>query len=149
MQTALTATPKKLFHLYRDAFSGLPRDIWYLSLVLMINRSGTMVLTFLPLYLTRHLAFDLIFAGQVLSAYGLGHLAGAFVGGWTVDRLGAIRVQTLALALSGLGFFAYEGTLSRGGILTLTFLVATAAESFRQHSRRTCAPGRWLSTAWP
>ena len=119
------------FRLYREAFRGLPREIWFLSFVLFINRSGTMVLTFLPLYLTRELGFDMVFAGHLLSVYGLGHLAGALIGGWLTDRVGPLRIQGWALATSGLGFFVFEFLRSPGGLLAITFLVATAAESFR------------------
>jgi len=37
---------------YRHLFSGLPREVWRLSLVTVVHRSGTMVLPFLTLYLT-------------------------------------------------------------------------------------------------
>jgi len=35
---------RRLVRLYRDAYSGLPRDLWLLSLFLFVNRSGSMVL---------------------------------------------------------------------------------------------------------
>ena len=121
----------QFFRFYRDSFRGLPREIWYLSVVLLINRSGTMVLTFLPLYLTRHLDFDLAFAGQLLSVYGLGHFSGAIIGGWLADRLGPIRTQQLALFTSGLAYLVFEPLRSASALLAITFVVATAAESFR------------------
>ena len=42
---------KKLITLYKDSFSGLSRDIWLLTLVTLINRSGTMVVPFIAVYL--------------------------------------------------------------------------------------------------
>ena len=121
----------QLIHVYREAFQGLPKDIWLLSAVLFVNRCGTMVLTFLTLYLTQELGFSLTVAGQVLSAYGLGHLAGAFLGGWLCDRLGYLRIQFASLAFSGLGFLVMEHIHTRNGLFLITFLVATAAEAFR------------------
>jgi MFS family permease len=95
---------------YRATYAGLPRDAWALSAILFINMSGTMVVFFLSLYLTRHLGFTVVRAGQVLSGYGFGMLLGNLLGGLASDRLGARLTQRLSMALSGvflisLGFF--------------------------------------------
>ena len=91
---------------YREAYSGLPRDAWALSLVLFINMSGTMVIFFLSLYLTRHLGFSIFRSGQVLSGYGIGMLFGTLVGGFLSDRLGPRNTQRLSLFASGGILFA-------------------------------------------
>ncbi len=122
---------QRIFKLYLEAYRGLPPEIWLLSVVMLINRSGTMVLTFLALYLTGELGFSLTLAGQVLSIYGLGHLVGAWIGGWLVDRIGPLKIQFLALLLSGFGYIVLEQLRSVGGLMLVTFLVATASESFR------------------
>jgi predicted MFS family arabinose efflux permease len=90
------------FRKYREAYAGLPRDAWALSFILFINTSGTMVIFFLTLYLTRHLGFTVARAGQALSAYGLGMLVGNLLGGFSSDRLGPRATQRLSLALSGI-----------------------------------------------
>ena len=92
---------RKVLTTYKNAYAGLPRNAWLLSLVQFINRSGSMVLFFLTLYLTRKLGFTLPQAGQAVSIFGLGALAGAYLGGRLCDRLGANRVQQLSLLLSG------------------------------------------------
>jgi MFS family permease len=120
-----------LWNLYRDAFRGLSREIWLLSAVIFVNRCGAMVLTFLTLYLTQELGMSLAVAGQVLSVYGLGHLLGAWLGGWLCDRLGFLRIQLFSLALSGLGFLAMEHAHTLPHILAITLFVATTAEAFR------------------
>ena len=79
--------------LYKDAYSGLPRQAWILALAEFINRCGFMVLVFLNIYLTQHLGFSLLQAGQVLSAYGLGSIVGGYLGGHFCDRLGVRNVQ--------------------------------------------------------
>ena len=43
---------------YREAFSGLNRAVWLLALTTLVNRSGTMVLPFLILYLTQQQGFE-------------------------------------------------------------------------------------------
>ncbi|MCB0682893.1 MAG: hypothetical protein KDC32_18645, partial [Saprospiraceae bacterium] len=61
-----------LLRLYRDSFAGLSPAIWWLALITLINRSGTMVLPFLTIYLTQALDFSLQQAGWVMSCFGLG-----------------------------------------------------------------------------
>jgi hypothetical protein len=38
--------------LYKNAYSGLSNSVWWLSLVVFVNRFGTMVIPFLTVYLT-------------------------------------------------------------------------------------------------
>jgi predicted MFS family arabinose efflux permease len=118
---------KGLMHLYRRAYSGLPKEAWFLFAVNLVNASGTMVVFFLSLYLTRRLGFTPARAGQALSLYGLGSLAGAYLGGWFSDRIGSTSVQKLSLALSG-GFLLALGLVhSAIGLLPLLFLFSVAA----------------------
>jgi MFS family permease len=103
----MPATPtgqqrKTLVDRYRDTYSGLPRAAWILAGVQLVNMSGTMVIFFLALYLTRRLDFPEARAGLAMSGYGVGMLAGALAGGTLSDRLGAFRVQRLGLAASAL-----------------------------------------------
>ena len=62
---------------YRDAFSGLPRRVWLISAATLVNRSGTMVLPFLVLYLTAQRGFSTTQAGQTLAMYWIGGVAGS------------------------------------------------------------------------
>lgn len=91
---------RKIALAYRDAYAGLSTEVWVLSIALLINRSGAMVLVFLTLYLTQRLGFTVLEAGAIFSVYGLGAIAGAYFGGRLVQPLGAVRVQILGLALS-------------------------------------------------
>ncbi len=91
---------------YREAYSGLPRDAWALSLILFVDMSGTMVIFFLSLYLTRRLGFSVFQSGQVLSAYGFGMLLGALLGGQASDRIGSRTTQQLCMFGAGLSLFA-------------------------------------------
>ena len=74
-----------IFSLYRNAFAGLSRPAWMLAVVMLINRSGAMVVPFLSVYLTEHLHFSLKQAGLVLSLFGMGSLCGSFLGGYLTD----------------------------------------------------------------
>ncbi len=87
-----------LWSSYRESYSGLPRAAWLLAGAQLVNSSGTMVIFFLTLYLTSRMGFTLESAGEVLSAYGLGSLAGTLAGGALSDRLGPHTVQRLSLS---------------------------------------------------
>jgi len=93
---------KRLVGLYREAYSGVPRGAWILAAADFINRCGFMVLVFLNIYLTKRLGFSLLQAGRILSAFGLGSVAGGYLGGALVDRVGIRRVMLGSLVGSGL-----------------------------------------------
>jgi len=112
---------------YVQAYSGLPRRAWILFTVNLINSSGSMVFFFLSLYLTRQIGLTAARAGQVLSLYGFGSLAGAYVGGWLADRVGSILVQKISLALCGVLLIALGQVKTLAGILPLLFAMALAA----------------------
>jgi MFS family permease len=92
---------KMVTKLYKDAYAGLPRGAWLLALADFINRVGFMVLVFLNIYLTRSLHFSLGQAGRILGAYGVGAIAGGYLGGYLSDRIGPRAVMIASLALSG------------------------------------------------
>jgi MFS family permease len=113
--------------LYRKAYRGLPRRAWILFAVNLVNSSGAMVIFFLSLYLTRNLGLSPARAGQALSLYGVGSLAGAFLGGWLADRIGSITVQKASLAVCGVLLIALGQVRSIWGILPLLFGLALFA----------------------
>ncbi|HKB43628.1 MAG TPA: hypothetical protein VKC90_04540, partial [Chitinophagaceae bacterium] len=67
---------------YRNAYSGLSKSTWLLSLIMLINRSGTMVVPFMTLYLTSaKIGYSVGQAGFVFGLFGLGAFSGAYIGG--------------------------------------------------------------------
>jgi predicted MFS family arabinose efflux permease len=112
---------------YVRAYAGLPRRAWILFAVNLINSSGSMVFFFLSLYLTRKMGLTAARAGQVLSLYGFGSLAGAYAGGWLADRIGSIRVQKLSLAVCGVLLIALGQVKTVAGIMPLLFGLALFA----------------------
>ena len=65
---------KKFFKIYTDSYSGLSRESWMLAIVMLLNRTGSMVLPFLGIYLTSQLHFTLEQSGIVLSCFGIGSI---------------------------------------------------------------------------
>lgn len=116
---------------YRAAYSGLPREVWLLSVVLFINRSGMMVLPFLTLYLTENLQMGYAAAGRMLSVYGIGSIIGAYLGGRLSERFGAIRVQTLSMFLSVPLYLVVPYCSSWQQILIALFILAIVCEAVR------------------
>jgi len=95
----------KFAKFYIDSYSGLPKEVWYLTIVMFINRSGAMVLPFLSLYITTILGYTMMQSGVILAFYGIGSLLGTYVGGQLTDKIGHYPVQLGSLFLSGLSYF--------------------------------------------
>ncbi len=119
---------------YREAFSGLPRPVWLLAAATLVNRSGTMVLPFLTLFLTQEREFTMTEAGRVLALYGLGAVAGSWLGGWLCDRFDPKRVMGWSLGLTGVGFLLVGGVESRIWLSILIVVVSLVGEAFRPAS---------------
>jgi predicted MFS family arabinose efflux permease len=109
---------------YVQAYRGLPRRAWLLFAVNFVNSSGSMVFFFMSLYLTREIGLATARAGQALSLYGFGSLAGALSGGWLADRIGSIRVQKICLTMCGILLIALGQVGNLSGILPLLFTLA-------------------------
>ena len=120
-----------LIRLYKQAYSGLSRNSWYLCAVMLINRSGTMVLPFMTIYCTHQLHFSIKEAGAVMGIYGAGAVAGAFIGGKVTDRIGFYDVQVFALLSGGCLFMllGFQHTLL--SIAVVTFILSMSNESVR------------------
>jgi predicted MFS family arabinose efflux permease len=91
----------RLLSLYRESFSNLQRNVWILSIAMFINRSGSMVLLFTSLYLTKELHFSIAEAGFVMSFYGIGSVLGSYFGGWLTDRRNFFDIMFWSLIISG------------------------------------------------
>jgi len=86
--------------LYRNAYSGISKPVWWLSFVMLVNRSGTMVIPFLTVYLTQK-GYTLTEAGIVMACFGVGAIAGGYLGGRLTDSFGFYHVQVFSLLLMG------------------------------------------------
>jgi len=118
-----------LFRLYKDSLSGLPKSIWILSLIMLINRAGAMVLPFMSLYLHKSEGYSLPEIGMMMTSLGLGSMAGNYIGGKLVDRFGQYYIQIISLFTTGLlfiGFPMLEGMVQLViGMFTLNLVADT------------------------
>lgn len=117
---------------YRNAYTGLSSSTWLLSLVMVINRSGTMVIPFMTLYLTSaKMGYSIGQAGFVFGLFGAGAFTGAWVGGKLTDKIGFYPVQLITLVGGGILFFVLGQVKTFPLICLFTYLVSFVGEAFR------------------
>ena len=117
---------------YRNAFSGLSKSTWLLSLIMLINRSGTMVVPFMTLYLTSpKMGYSIGEAGIVFGLFGAGAFSGAWLGGRLTDKIGFYPVQIITLLGGGILFIVLGQMNTYPLICTFTFLLSFVNEAFR------------------
>lgn len=118
--------------IYKESFGGLSRENWWLALIMLVNRSGTMVVPFMTIYLTSpRMGYSLWQAGLVMGFLGVGAIMGGYLGGKATDRFGFQLVQLVALAGGGLLFIWLGQVTGFRAICMLSFLLSLVNESFR------------------
>jgi predicted MFS family arabinose efflux permease len=122
---------KSIGTLYKNAYSGLSPATWWLSVVMLINRSGTMVVPFMTLYLTETKHYTIAEAGLVMAIFGMGAVFGGFIGGKLTDKLGFYNIQLAALICGGIMFLVLGQMDNYAAICGCTFVLAVLNESFR------------------
>ncbi|WP_299113057.1 MFS transporter [uncultured Winogradskyella sp.] len=122
---------KTLFKNYLNTFNGLSREVWWLALITFINRSGTMVIPFLTLYLNEDLSFSFPQVGWIMSCFGLGSVVGTWLGGKLTDQIGYYKVMVRSLLSTGIVFIALQFLTSFTQVCIGIFLVMVVADTFR------------------
>ena len=122
---------KTLFNNYINTFRGLSQEVWWLALITLINRAGTMVIPFLSLYLTTSLEFTLKDVGWIMSAFGLGSVVGSWLGGKLTDKIGSYKVMVFSLVTTGLLFIGLQFLTTFVSFCIGIFLVMLIADMFR------------------
>lgn len=112
----------------------LPKNIWLISIASLINRSGTMVIIFLTLYVSQSLEESATRAGLVLAVYGLGAFISAPFVGRLSDKIGEILLMKISLFGSAVFLFIFSFINNYFFILLLSFLWAIINEVFRPAS---------------
>ena len=121
-------------NLIRNSYSGLSRDIWLLALLTLINRTGSMVILFMTIYLTTELNFSMTEAGIAMSCFGAGSVVGAWVGGFLTDRIGYYKTMFWTLFGAGLSFFVLMQMTTFYEFCIMVFIVSIIADGFRPAS---------------
>ncbi len=122
---------KKLYFNYLDTFKGLSKEVWWLSLITLINRAGTMVIPFLSLYLNESLSFTKEDIGIVMIFFGLGSVGGSWLGGKLTDRIGYYKIMVISLLLTGLIFLGLQYITTFYGFCFGILVLMLIADAFR------------------
>ena len=141
----------RIFRLYRKAFSGLPRKVWLLSLVMLVNRSGAMVVAFLSVYLISAKDYDAMKAGYVMAAFGAGGVVGNYVGGLLNDRYGSWHIQFYSMVGAGVLNIILGQVSGFWALCGLAFSISLVADAFRPANRAAIAiyaPQKVLTQAY-
>jgi len=120
-----------MFTFYKKAFSNLNHSVWILSVAMLINRSGSMVLLFTSLYLTGDLGFSISTAGFIMSFYGFGSVLGSYLGGWLTDRFNYYDIMLFSLISSGLILLLILLAESEFALCTIIFSYGLLSDMFR------------------
>jgi len=122
---------QRILHSYKASFTGLSRETWLLSLVMLINRAGTMAVPFMSLYVTVKMGRSLADAGLIITLFGVGSVMGALIGGFLTDRIGFRKVQIVASISGGLLFMVYVQVKDFGTLCLLTVLLSLVSDALR------------------
>ena len=124
----------KVLHQYINTFRGLRKEIWFLALVTLVNRAGTMVIPFLALYLQEDLDFTKPQIGWIWTAFGLGSFIGSWLGGKLADKIGFYPVMVISLISTGFLFIALQLLSGFWTFCLGIFLIMIVADTFRPAS---------------
>ncbi|MEE9349698.1 MAG: MFS transporter, partial [Flavobacteriaceae bacterium] len=120
-------------------YKNLTKDIWILSGITLVNRTGAMVIPFLALYLTEALGFSFPEVGTIMTFYGLGSFVGTLLGGKLTDVIGYHKVMYISLLLGGILFFMLQYLETFWQFSIGIFILMTVIDLFR--------PAMWVAIA--
>lgn len=110
---------------------GLPHEMWVLFYTTLINRSGTMVIPFLVLYLTQKIGVTASEGGTALLVYGIGAIISSPITGRLADKIGALKVMKISLVGTSIVMLIFGLISNYYLILVLSFILSIINEAFR------------------
>lgn len=106
---------------------GLTLPVWVLLVGTFVNTVGSFVMLFLTLYLTQK-GLSPYYAGIALGSWGIGRIAGAFVGGAISDRIGyraTMALSMLSTAVFMVVLIAAAGQRNPWLVIVVTLVAAS------------------------
>ncbi|MCB0524998.1 MAG: MFS transporter [Saprospiraceae bacterium] len=136
---------QSFFTHWKNAYRGIPKEIWFLSFISLVNRCGGMVIAFITLYLNQKLHFTLPEVGYIMVFFGLGSFIGSYVGGKLTDKYGSFPVQLWSLMSNGVILISMYYVSQFAMMCVAVFFMAFSSEIFRPANSvaiaRYCTPG--------
>ncbi|MDX2020929.1 MAG: MFS transporter [Deltaproteobacteria bacterium] len=112
-------------------YRGLPAAFWTVWVGTLLNRAGAFVVPFLALYTTSARGQSEATAGLVVSVYGAGSFAAAWVGGSLADHIGRRRTMLLSLFGGAVPMLAIAVVKPLWALAAATFLMGGLSEMYR------------------
>jgi MFS family permease len=125
------APPPRWRSLSSALTAGLPAPFWWLWLGTLVNRAGTFVEPFFLLYLTGPRHESARTAGLVLTAWGVGSVLSAPLGGYLTDRFGRRATLGFSLAVTAAALMGLGLARNLALITVLGFAVGTVGDMYR------------------
>ena len=122
---------KLILNTYKTSFSGLSRETWLLSIVMMFNRCGSMAVPFMGLYVTQSLHRSEMDAGLIITLFGVGSILGSATGGKLTDMIGFRPVQILSSIIGGILFMLFSTITNFTSLCILAVVISFFSEAFR------------------
>jgi len=122
---------KLIINTYKSSFSGLSKETWLLSIVMMFNRCGSMAVPFMGLYVTQNLHRSETDAGLIITLFGVGSILGSLTGGKLTDIIGFRPVQILSSIIGGLLFILFSTIEHFYSLCILAVIISFFSEAFR------------------
>ncbi|NQX55970.1 MFS transporter [Pedobacter panaciterrae] len=122
---------KEIARTYKLSFTGLSRETWILSIVMLINRSGYMAVPFMGLFITQSLHRPASDAGLIITLFGVGSIMGSAAGGKLTDVIGFRPVQIVASIVSGTFFLFFANITHFHTLCALAVVISFFSEAFR------------------
>ena len=121
----------KIINIYKDSFKGLNKDVFVFALMMLINRVGTLILPFLTLYTTQQLGWTKIDAGTATMWFGLGSLAGSYLGGEMTAKIGYYKTMAFSLFSAAICFYFLQFVTEFYMFCGFLFISSTLADLIR------------------
>jgi len=122
---------KEIARTYKLSFTGLSRETWILSIVMLINRSGYMAVPFMGLFITQSLHRPASDAGLIITLFGVGSIMGSAAGGKLTDVIGFRPVQIVTSIVSGTFFLFFANITHFHTLCALAVVISFFSEAFR------------------
>lgn len=122
---------RQVINAYKTSFSGLSKETWLLSIVILINRCGYMAVPFMGLYVTQSLHRPASDAGFIISLFGVGAILGAAAGGKLTDMFGFRPVQIFSSVIGGALFLVFSQVNDFTTLCILSVLISFFYDAFR------------------
>jgi predicted MFS family arabinose efflux permease len=121
----------QIINAYKVSFSGLSRESWLLSCVILLNRCGYMAVPFMGLYITQSLHRPESDAGIIISLFGVGAILGSTVGGKLTDTFGFRPVQIVSSIIGGAFFLVFSQVSNFTVLCVMSVLISFFYDAFR------------------